>query len=219
MLNWTQIVRDRLQPAGITLSDPVIFELAGHLQEAYEAARSQGFTQTEALEQALQEVPDWRVLARAVDRVRSEEGFMNHRTRRLWLPSLITLLGVSASLALFQFVGVRPHLLWVGRLALTFYWAWLATLPMFGALGAYLSRRAHASMPTRLAAGLAPALVMLIVMFLILPWGLAIDGFDFFRLVSFGLGLANWVALPAFALLLGALPFVGTPRIAGTSQP
>ena len=143
---------------------------------------------------------------------------MNHRTKSLWLPSLITLLGASASLALFQFVGVRPQLLWVGRLALTFYWAWLATLPIFGALGACLSRRAHASMPTRLVSGLAPALVMLIVMFLVLPWGLAMDGFDFFRLVSFGLGLANWVALPAFALLLGTVPFLGTPMMAETSQ-
>lgn len=60
----------------------------------------------------------------------------------------------------------------------------------------------------RLTAGLAPALVMLIVMFLILPWGIFLDGFHFFRLVGFGLGLINWVGISAAALLLGALPFL-----------
>jgi len=49
---------------------------------------------------------------------------------------------------------------------------------------------------------------LLVVMCLILPWGLAIDGLDFIRLVSFGLGLVNWVVIPGVALLLGALPFL-----------
>ena len=133
---------------------------------------------------------------------------MNNRTKSLWLPALMTLLGASTSLALFQYLGARPHLVWVGNAALTFYWAWLATLPIFGAMGAYLSRRAQSSAWARLAAGVAPALVMLIVMCLILPWGLAIDGIHFFRLVSFGLGLTNWVAIPSVALLVGAVPFL-----------
>ena len=133
---------------------------------------------------------------------------MNNRTKSLWLPALMTLLGASASLALFQYIGVRPHLVWVGNVALSFYWAWLSTLPILAAVGAYLSRRAQASPWARLAAGLAPALVMLIVMCLILPWGLAIDGIHFFRLVSFGLGLINGVAIPAVALLVGVVPFL-----------
>ena len=133
---------------------------------------------------------------------------MNHRTRSLWLPALITLLGASVSLAVMQFLGMQPRLAWIGRLAMTFYWPWLATLPFLGAFGAYLSQRAQGATRARLAAGLSPALVMLIVMCLILPWGLAIDGLDFFRLVAFGLGLANWVVLPGVALLVGALPFV-----------
>ena len=49
---------------------------------------------------------------------------------------------------------------------------------------------------------------MLIVMCLILPRGLAIDGIHFFRLVSFGLGLTNWVAIPIIALLVGVAPFL-----------
>jgi hypothetical protein len=59
---------------------------------------------------------------------------------------------------------------------------------------------------------------MLIVMLLILPSGLALDGLHFFILVSFGLGLANWVALPALALLIGAAPFLHEPPALETQR-
>ena len=48
---------------------------------------------------------------------------MNKRTKDLWLPALMTLWGASTSLALFQYLGARPHPVWVGNVALTFYWA------------------------------------------------------------------------------------------------
>ena len=51
---------------------------------------------------------------------------------------------------------------------------------------------------------------MLTVMCIILPFGMAMDGFHFFRLVGFGLGLINWVAIPGLALLVGAAPFLRT---------
>jgi hypothetical protein len=133
---------------------------------------------------------------------------LSQRTRSLWLPALTTFFGVSVSLMVCQFLGMHPRIVWVGKVAMWFYWPWLATLPVFGALGARLSQRAHGPAPARLAAGLSPALIMLTVMLLILPWGLAIDGFHFFQLVAFGLGLLNWVAIPGAALLLGTLPFL-----------
>ncbi len=138
---------------------------------------------------------------------------MNHRTRSLWLPALITLLAASMSLAVTQFLRVQPRLVWIGGWGMTFYWPWLASLPLFGALGAYFSQRAEGSLRTRLAVGLSPAFTMLIVMTVILPWALAIDGFRLFRLVGFALGLTNWVLIPAGVLLLGALPFL-RPRAA-----
>jgi hypothetical protein len=49
---------------------------------------------------------------------------------------------------------------------------------------------------------------MLIVMAFILPFGLAVDGLHLFILIAFGVGFVNWVILPGFALLLGALPFL-----------
>jgi len=211
MHDWTQIVRERLQ-GQIRVPDPgVISELATHLEEVYEEARSLGLTEQQAIQTALQKLEDCCALTAEIHRAKSEEGRMNHRTRTLWLPALITLLSASLSLMLCQFWGMKPQLVWVGNLGMTFYWPWLATLPLLGGLGTYLSFRAQGSAAVRLAAGLSPSLIMLIVMCLILPWGLAIDGLSFFRLVAFGLGLINWVVIPAAALLAGALPFLRTP--------
>lgn len=102
---------------------------------------------------------------------------MNQRTKSLWLPAMATLLGASLLLAAVEFSGFRPRLLWLGQTGVQFYWPWLVGLPAFGAMGAGWSRRAHGRVSARLAAGLSPALVMLITMCAILPWGLAADGF------------------------------------------
>lgn len=133
---------------------------------------------------------------------------MNYRTRSLWLPALVTFLGASVSLMLCQLLGMQPHIVWFERLAVSFYIPWLATLPLFGAAGAWLSRRAQGSMSMRFAAGISPGLIILIVMLLLLPWGLALDGLHFLQLVSFGLALITWVLIPAMALSLGVLPFL-----------
>jgi hypothetical protein len=137
---------------------------------------------------------------------------MNHRTKSLWLPALVTFLGASLSLLACQFLRVQPRMLWMDKTVMWFYLPWLATLPIFGGAGAWLSQRAQGATGARLAAGLSPAWIMLTVMCLILPYGLAIDGLDFFRLVAFGVGLINWVAIPGIALMVGALPFLRSGR-------
>lgn len=143
----------------------------------------------------------------------SEGNRLAPSSKSVWLPALTTFFGASVSLMVCEFLGMRPHMVWmsrdaVGHNALLFYWPWLATLPIFGAVGACLSQRADGSIRARIAAGLSPALIMLAVMSLVLPFGVAIDGFHFFQLVSFGLMLLNWVVLPALALLIGELPFL-----------
>lgn len=205
MPDWNVFVRRGLGPGA---DEDVVSELAMHLEEVYEQARARGFDETSSIEFASQEVENWRVLESAIRRAKSEENMMNHRTRSLWLPALATFFGASVSLALCQFFGLKPHMVWVGRMGISLDWLWLVTLPIFGAAGAHLSRRANGPVLARLAAGLFPSIIMLIVMFVVLPWGLVIDGFDFFRLVGFGLGVVNWVVIPAIALLLGALPFL-----------
>ena len=134
---------------------------------------------------------------------------MNNRTKSLWLPALLCLLGASGLLMALQRAGFQPRLVWFGHMAMLFYWPWLAGLPLFGAVGAYFSQRAQGTFRARLTAGLAPAFVVLVTFCIILPVGLARDGVSV--LAYFGLAVANWVAIPCLALLLGALPFLREP--------
>jgi len=212
MPDWKKLVRKRLQGSPRVCRQDVIAELAAHLEETHEHACASGLCETEAIQLALREVGDWHALQAGIARARTEEDFMNHRTKSLWLPALTTFLGASLALMLCQFLGMPPHLLWIHSIGMTFYWPWLASLPIFGAAGAHLSQRAKGAIPARLAAGLFPALIMLIVMLLILPICLAIDGVQFLQVASFGLGLINWVALPAFALAIGTVPFLKPNR-------
>ena len=137
---------------------------------------------------------------------------MNPRTRSLWLPGMATLLGSSLFLLVLQCTAFQPRLVWFGDAAMLFYWPWLAGLPVFGAVGAFLSQRAHGSIRARLAAGLSPSLVLLAAMCVFLVLGLALDGFSMFRLFYFALAIANWVLLPACALMVGVAPFLGKER-------
>ncbi len=214
MPDWKRLVDERLPVRDIncTMRSDVISELATHLEESYEHAPRQGVNERAAIDDALEEAGDWRVLAVKIRRAKLKEAPVNKRTKAFWLPAVLSLLGASLLLTLLERLGFQPRSVWVGGFAMSLYWHWLIGLPAFGALGAYLSERAHGSIPARLAAGLAPALVMLAVMSLILPWGLAVDGFHFFRLVGFGVGLMNWVAIPAVALLIGAVPFLRPSR-------
>lgn len=209
MPNWNKEIRQHLVGMNLPpdMTEEIIAELASHLEETYDSARSQGLDAAAALKVTRQGIEDWRVLARNVTRAKGENS-MNHRTKRFWLPALITLLGVSAALALIEYIGIQPLVVWVGSEPLRLDWAWIATLPAFGGMGAYLSRRAGATALARLAAGLAPALLMLIVMFLVLPFGLINEGFGFLRHVAFGLDLTTGVAIPGVALFVGIAPFL-----------
>ena len=77
MPDWKKLVRERI--ASSTPSAPtepeVVSELAAHLEETYAAALSQGMIEEAATEFALQEVPDWHVLAANIRIARSEGGF------------------------------------------------------------------------------------------------------------------------------------------------
>jgi hypothetical protein len=220
MPEWKKLVRERFESCGLLLAsrEEVISELAAHLEEAYEAARSQGRTEEAATELTLREVNDWHRFAADIRRSRSKEDKMNDRTKSLWLPAMVTLLGASVLLMALQRAGFRPRLVWMGDVAMLFYWPWLASLPLLGALGAYLSLRAQGPIRARLAAGLSPALVLLVAFCLILPLGLAIDGLSLLRLGYFALAVVNWVAIPGLALLLGALPFLHESPVPETQR-
>lgn len=131
---------------------------------------------------------------------------MNHRTKTLWMPALATITSASLAMMLLQFAQIRPQLVWTKPVAFFFYWPWLGMLPFCGALGASLSRLAGGSILSRLLAVLSPVLWMLALGILVEPLELASNGLA--HLAYFGFGVANWVALPGLALLLGAVPFL-----------
>jgi len=217
MPNWTRLVQERLArvklPAGV--KEEVVNELAAHLEETYEDARWRGFAEEAAAQLALQEVEDWRVLAAEISRARAEEDGMNNRTKSLWLPGMVNLIAAPGLLMILQKLGVQPRVVWIGNMAMVFYFPWLITLPIFGALGAWLAKRAQGSTWYRLAAGLAPALAMLGMFVLVLPLSIALgtshrSGFPW---VYFALTMLVWVGLPAGALMVGALPFLNSGRV------
>jgi hypothetical protein len=211
MMDWAQLVHDRLRATGLNLSDSVIAELAAHLEETYELASSEGIAQPAAIKKAQQEIPDWSVLAQDIDRATSKEGPMNHRTRTLWIPGKVSLFGASLLMTLMQWSGMRPRLLWLGHMCMTFYWPWIAALPIFGALGAYLSRRVGGDLRTRLLAGLLPVLWLGLLGIVTMPLELAHQGLTLFSFGYFVLAMTNWVVIPGLALLAGTLPFLHFP--------
>jgi hypothetical protein len=210
MPDWKKLVAENLDGRKIDRfeRDDIVWEIAAHLEETYIEIRSHGLSEHEAEKITLQEVGDWHVLANEIHRAKAQEGRMNERTRRIWLPGMITLLGASLSLMVLQRTGYRPNLIWRGPIAVMFYWPWLACLPITGAAGAYLAQRAHAPVKTRLAVAASPALLLLIVMLLILPETMVVDGSPWLRLLYFAIAVANWIVVPGLALLLGALPFL-----------
>ena len=178
-----KLVREHMGPLDLPcdIQENVVNELAAHLQETYEAARSQRIREEEALELALQEVEDWNVLATNIQCAK-EERIMNHRTKSLWMPALASILAASLAMMLLQFSGVRPHLVLTGPAAMSFYWPWLAILPLCGALGAWLSRRDQGTVRSRLIAGLAPVLWLLLLAFAVEPLEIATSGLSHFRI-------------------------------------
>lgn len=133
MPDWNKLVREHLQPYQAPHREEVVTELAAHLEETYEAARSQGLTESAALELTLQEVCDWRVLAANIHRAKSEENPMNQqRTRKLWLPTLATITLTAVLLVVFDRIHASPLAVGLGHLAMMLQLAWFAAMPLLG---------------------------------------------------------------------------------------
>jgi hypothetical protein len=139
MPDWKKLVRERLSVLNLPPSakNEVIAELAAHLEEIHEKVRQTCVTDAVAVELTLQEIDNWRVLARNIRRAKSGGDSMNHRTKSLlWLLVTVTWLGASLSVMLLQRTDrLYPDLI-------LFYLPWLATLPLVCAGAAYLAQRA-----------------------------------------------------------------------------
>src|ERR1700730_7262867 len=104
MPDWEKLVGQRLLHLALDEREreEVIRELAGHLEETYEGLRRNGLPGGEAVHHTLSQVTDWSDLQRSI--LRAKENTMNSRTRRLWLPSFVTLAASIVTLVGFGFL-------------------------------------------------------------------------------------------------------------------
>lgn len=220
MPDWEQMLRERL--GGLRLEpgvqEEILAELAGHLEDAYADFLAQGIGEQEAQKQACAEVSDGRALARKIRRAKQGEETMKNQKKQVWLPGLVTTGVATIFLAILHHAGIRPMAVSASSESpAQIYLPWLLSLPVFGFVGAYWSRRAGGGTRASLVVGVFPALFYFAFPYLTLPLALVVD----YRLRSTmeALGwlvfisrwyLLSWVALPCVALLAGALPVAMT---------
>jgi hypothetical protein len=209
MPDWLAYVNNHL--GRLTLSQEeslqVREELAAHLEDAYLSLRAQGLSEADAARFVCEQVPSWKQLHHDI-LVAKSEAFMQNRVAQLWIPGLVTLLGSAALLAIFEIAGLRPLVFHPGDpSSIVLYFPWLFTLPLFGALGAYLSLRARAHGLAVHCAGLFPALVMAASLFAVLLVALVMDRHVAKNIMTtaFAAAILNWFLLPGFFLLVGDL--------------
>jgi hypothetical protein len=214
MPDWKKLVRERLGSMQLPryVHDEITYELAAHLEETYVAACAQGMSETEAINSAMQEVDDWHVLAANIRHARSQEDPMNRRTKTLWLPGLASLAVASLFLLALTQLSLVPQFLvhlnaGLGR---TLYIAWLCAQIFFGALGAFLSRRAGGTRAARIVAATFPAIVMFGLWAFWIPVSAVAEhnAFVLRHPLYYALGIFIWVLPPALTLFLGAAPFL-----------
>lgn len=188
----------------------MVAELAGHFEDAYESSLERRATPEKALASAFSEVTNWARLGKEIRRATQEDP-MNERTKNLWLPGMTMLFLSSVLLMFITRFGPFPKMVWLDlRQPVVFYVPWLVSLPVFGALGAYWSRRVGGSLRQRTIAGLFPAASLLAMFALFLPLGFIVDWHVpvKVKLISFTLYILGWVLIPGAALLIGVLPFL-----------
>lgn len=141
---------------------------------------------------------------------------MNNRTRTLWLPALASLTGSMAWRLILQrsFPPSQPLLNHAG-LPLSYQLLWLAALPLFGALSAYLSHRAGGDRLTGLTAALSPSIVMIPLWIALAARMSHPSPGQWFGLLC---GVLNWIVSPGIALSLGAW-FLPSARIKKNVNP
>lgn len=235
MPDWKAVVVSHLKGIDLDASaqKEVVAELADHLEDRYEQFLAQGMIEADAHRLTLDEAPDWPRLVGDITRSKRREDPMNRRSRILWLPGLVAFSTASILLMILQRLTVwRPTLLLslerIAGFRPTFWWkdqvdviylCWWILLPLCGAAGAYLSRRAGGTRFACIAASLFPSIVMLCIFCFVLPVSLVIDKNTVVRQhpIYFVLAMVNWTMVPGLALILGALPFLPRRPPAGSS--
>jgi len=141
---------------------------------------------------------------------------MNTRTRTFWLPALVSLTAAMACLTISTLGGLEPRLIARGWATYVVYIPWLVTLPLCGAAGAYLSRRAGGERWACLAAGLFPVIAMTSLVGVLTVIGKFIYAKPHW--LNFSMAALLGLILPGMALFLGAAPFARLARTGGLTD-
>jgi len=205
MPDWKQIVHKNFRVLGIC-SPELTEELAAHLEDSYEGLLCEGLPAEVALQNTIGQI-EGRCRVWLVMRFLQEE-LMAGFIREAALPGLLT----SAAAGFFYWAlaldHISPKVLWlVGGQSPLWWWC---LLPIWGALGALLSRRNGGSRLQRIAASLLPSAILGTLILLIFVVGFTLSGLvNHYQLVSgrlesLGLVPPGFVVMPAALSLLGA---------------
>jgi hypothetical protein len=217
MPNWQKLVRRRLSRLAFDAAEreDICAELAAHLEENFEGLLQCGLPEEEAVRRTLSQVEDWQELSRLIQTARTKENVMTNRVKQVWFPSLLTMLLSMGLLMLIQIFGPNPRIVARhGRNAWTLiapvavvYLPWLLSLPLVGALGAFLSLRSGGSHRAMFSSIVFPVLPYLAFFLLALPV-MAIFNDHLAHNIMFSalfVGFFAWVLAPGAALLAGGL--------------
>jgi hypothetical protein len=213
MRDWKALVEQRLTGLGLEPEETteVIAEVAAHLEDTCEQMLKLGMTEEAAVERALSQAGNWKDLRRKIFAAKRREQPMKKRLWQLWVPGFLTLILSMIFLTVLYRLGLRGRLLWSGPNAILLYTPWLAGLPFFGALGAYLSSRAGGSRGSAVLASVFPALALTFAFLFMFPFSMTVElitgrPVDFSGvatvLLKDGIG---WLLVPGAALLVGGL--------------
>src|SRR6266436_9307507 len=208
MPDWQELVSKGLSSLKLSAAEreEVHAELAEHLEETYEALLREGVPEPDAIQHVFSLAGNWNDLQRKIFAARTGKDTMTNRVKQFWLPGLLTFTLSMVLLELVQKFFPQPFILHLDHPpVLLFYVPWLLTLPLAGALGAYLSKRAGGSRRMTLLSSMFPVLPLAAVFLIAIPVGLVLSHSLSHGIVAAAfltLGIA-WVAVPGLILLVG----------------
>jgi hypothetical protein len=214
MRDWKRIVNEKIESLQLPprAKAEIAAELAAHCEDVVDQARREGLSEQEVFERAEAMAGDWKELTAEIQRARQEDGAMNERTKKFWVPGLISFVAATIFLVLISQISYVPRMVVLrSSLAVFIYPIWLAVQPICGALGAYFSRRAGGTRAIRLAAGLFPSLILVASVFVVLLINALKPGRNDIGTMGAALffrSVIGAILIPAVAMLLGALPFL-----------
>jgi hypothetical protein len=215
-----ELIKARLGKLGLgsRREQEILRELSEHLADHTAALEARGRGPDAASREALDSVSNWPEFRNEILSAETEEANMNYRTKALWLPALCALTLSNGIVALMQIFGHPPDSYWLGtagwsmKVLSAYIVPWLILQSVVGAIAAYWSRRAGGTVRYQLLASLAPAIALLGLFVLVIPFSIILDRHvaHNVRLSAYLVLIVTWVMLPALPLLIGAAPFMQT---------